>query len=129
MRDIDDDLHQPESALASRKGGWWATASESRLLRHATMSTISCRHATSLETLKQMVASGQGCALVPALAVAEVEGSNTCRFHPRCSRGASDWHGGEASQDVAVRRARYPCRYRTAPCTLTDDLVWWYTLR
>src|ERR1700730_1373735 len=35
---------------------------------------ISCRHATSLETLKHMVASGQGCTLVPALAVADVEG-------------------------------------------------------
>jgi LysR family hydrogen peroxide-inducible transcriptional activator len=32
------------------------------------------RHATSLETLKYMVASGEGCTLMPALAVSEVNG-------------------------------------------------------
>jgi LysR family hydrogen peroxide-inducible transcriptional activator len=32
------------------------------------------RHATSLETLKYMVAAGEGCTLMPALAVTEING-------------------------------------------------------
>jgi LysR family hydrogen peroxide-inducible transcriptional activator len=67
-------------------GGWQGLAPGERLLledghclREQAIAgcddvDISCRHATSLETLKHMVASGQGCTLVPALAVADVEG-------------------------------------------------------
>jgi LysR family transcriptional regulator, hydrogen peroxide-inducible genes activator len=32
------------------------------------------RHATSLETLKYMVAAGEGCTLMPALAVTKIKG-------------------------------------------------------
>lgn len=37
------------------------------------------RHATSLETLKYMVAAGEGCTLIPSLAVSEIAG---VRYHP-----------------------------------------------
>jgi LysR family transcriptional regulator, hydrogen peroxide-inducible genes activator len=36
--------------------------------------TTAARHATSLETLKYMVAAGEGCTLLPALAVRPVHG-------------------------------------------------------
>lgn len=75
----------PKGHPASRKGGptWDALAAEERLLleeghclREQALAGCSApgrtnRLATSLETLKYMVAAGEGCTLVPALAVSE----------------------------------------------------------
>jgi LysR family hydrogen peroxide-inducible transcriptional activator len=75
----------PKGHPASRKGGpgWTALDAEERLLleeghclREQALAGCSApgrtnRLATSLETLKYMVAAGEGCTLVPALAVSE----------------------------------------------------------
>lgn len=75
----------PKGHPASRKGGptWDALDAEERLLleeghclREQALAGCSApgrtnRLATSLETLKYMVAAGEGCTLVPALAVSE----------------------------------------------------------
>jgi LysR family transcriptional regulator, hydrogen peroxide-inducible genes activator len=74
----------PKDHPASRKGGptWDALDPEQRLLLEeghclrdqvlaGCSSAGSNRLATSLETLKYMVAAGEGCTLVPALAVSE----------------------------------------------------------
>lgn len=75
----------PRGHPASRKGGptWDALDAEERLLleeghclREQALAGCSApgrtnRLATSLETLKYMVAAGEGCTLVPALAVSE----------------------------------------------------------
>jgi LysR family hydrogen peroxide-inducible transcriptional activator len=78
-------LAAPEGHPASRSGGpgWQALEGSERLLldeghclREQALAACSpseaaTRHATSLETLKYMVAAGEGCTLVPALARTE----------------------------------------------------------
>jgi LysR family hydrogen peroxide-inducible transcriptional activator len=75
----------PKGHPATRKGGptWDGLNADERLLleeghclREQALAGCSApgrsnRHATSLETLKYMVAAGEGCTLVPALAVSE----------------------------------------------------------
>ena len=75
----------PEGHPATRKGGptWDGLDADERLLleeghclREQALAACSgagrsIRHATSLETLKYMVAAGEGCTLVPALAVSK----------------------------------------------------------
>ena len=75
-------LASPEGHPASRIGGpeWQALEGAERLLLDeghclreqalaaCSSSETAIRHATSLETLKYMVAAGEGCTLVPALA-------------------------------------------------------------
>jgi LysR family hydrogen peroxide-inducible transcriptional activator len=75
----------PEGHPATRKGGptWDGLNADERLLleeghclREQALAACSAvgrsyRLATSLETLKYMVAAGEGCTLVPALAVSE----------------------------------------------------------
>lgn len=75
----------PKGHPASRKGGpaWHALDAEQRLMLEEghclrEQALVGCstpgrtnRLATSLETLKYMVAAGEGCTLVPALAVSE----------------------------------------------------------
>jgi len=73
-------------ANAPEGGGWSGLAPTDRLLLSeghclrdqaiAACSDVlaSNRHATSLETLKYMVAAGEGCTLMPALAVSETSG-------------------------------------------------------
>jgi LysR family transcriptional regulator, hydrogen peroxide-inducible genes activator len=74
------------AALLDRGVGWVGLPARERLLLEeghclrdqaiAACADIdaSSRHATSLETLKYMVAAGEGCTLIPALAVGAVSG-------------------------------------------------------
>jgi LysR family hydrogen peroxide-inducible transcriptional activator len=77
---------QGHAAASAHGQGWAGLAAQDRLLlaeghclRDQALAACadihpSSRHATSLETLKYMVAAGEGCTLVPALAVSAVRG-------------------------------------------------------
>lgn len=77
-------------ALSAGEAGWVNLPVKERLLldeghclRDQALAACSegdssSRHATSLETLKYMVAAGEGCTLLPALAVTNVRGVQYC---------------------------------------------------
>jgi LysR family hydrogen peroxide-inducible transcriptional activator len=84
----------PDGHRATREGGpsWDALHAHERLLleeghclREQALAACSGpghgnRHATSLETLKYMVAAGEGCTLIPALAVSERDAVVYCKL-------------------------------------------------
>jgi LysR family transcriptional regulator, hydrogen peroxide-inducible genes activator len=70
--------------------------------------------ATSLETIRQMVAAGMGCTLLPALAVSQAQESGIC-VRPLADRSVRRigfvWRGSYSGADDIVRVAETISRY------------------